>query len=920
MIAKTLSTAYYEARMSIRGWRFWLLLALMVAISFFARKDYLQLAGEGYFLHVAYSFQHPSFGLMLSVIYLGAVALALDTCGRLRRTHMDKILFPLPVNPMELIWGRFLGVLFIIMPLSAFGIFSFGLWQFLYGHGFVVWQPFFIAYTILILPVVVPAIAVTITMRTFLKHDFAALLFGGIVVVGLVYVGSKTGTLLNIKEPIRRLADASPTIGVRLDFSLYWIQFLAHTLVSVTILYFAPLYLRRQEPQRWIIARNKRYSIFAMPMFLRWLSNLRFDSHLGWAFRLMLVTCILLSAGGGLWAAYHYQELIAKREELTRLEKLNRENGISGEAIDMNLVRLDIDPYSTYQRMDVKAEIAFETTQEAQKVGFEIDPHFIVESVSLDGKPCPFSQRAAQLRVAFTEPLKAGEAHTIVMEYHRDTHELYKPYSALEGKWYPVPWKKMLTRHRSQWVETEGDLFEAEITLHLKEDQSGAFAGALVSTEEDNGDRTEKWRTFYPVDGLQIYWGDFDYVEEEREGYRLRFYHLPYHGYQARVYMEEVKEQEEYVVEKLGRLPFPQLTLIETPYEKPAEQRHYSWYFGMWGEWRGSDRAEKYREIMPGLLLVSENLVSYLHERMWLLERMDRDPRTIPFFQQLPSTLRYLHDQFYNSLISVYFDQSLHPTGELSFWLREYLSGYASKLLERNNWRQRNELKFDIGSRIDLPIVVAKEKSLLELHKEGLKPNLERKRGEGLFRMIHHLLGDETWWTLVKEIFQDFRFQEVPVEVFWKRVEEAYGEDLTWFLNDWIKGTALPEYEITFAEATLQESDDSYRVKYDTTIRVKNHGTGKMAVPVFLETEMDYVFRNLWLDTGEEGTLNITVPHRPLYAAIDPEHWVLQVPLYNEETRSRDRSELRVYIEGDDRSKGVGRRSRHRRRRGHWHW
>ncbi|RJP32878.1 MAG: hypothetical protein C4527_05335 [Candidatus Omnitrophota bacterium] len=920
MFHKILGASYYESRMSFRGWRFWLLLFLMVGISFFARQDYLALAKQGFFLHAAFSFQHPSFWLMLTVIYLGAVALALDTCSRLRRTHMDKILFPLPVTPMQLMWGRFFGVLLMIVPLSAIGLFSLGMWQMMYGHGMVVWQPFFVAYAILILPVVIPATAITITMRTFFKHDFAALLAGSLVVVGLVFVGNQTGTLMNLREPIERLAESSPTIGVRLAFSQYWIQFAAHAVISVTILYLAPLYLRRQEPQRWIISRHKKYRLFAVPTLLRWISNLRFDSHLGWTYRLSLVSCILFSTVGALWAAYHYQEMIDKREELRRLEKINKENGFSSSHIDVKHLRLDVNPYSSPHYLHVDAAVTFEANEEIKSVGFELDPRFVVEKVTLGDLPCPFNQRAEQLRIAFIEAPAKGEEHTLVLSYHRDAQELYPLYSALEGKWYPESWNKILTRRGQHWTKAQGDLFDAEITIHLRQGQTGAFAGELVSAENQNGKRVEVWRTFYPVDALQMYWGAFEFVEEAREGYRVRFYHLPHHNYQSRVYLEEIKEQEQYVVAKLGRLPFPQLTLIETPYEKPRENLSYDWYFGIWGSWRGSTKEQQYREIMPGLLLVSENLLSYMHERMWLLERMDRDPRTIPFFQQLPSTLRFLHDQFYNRLISVYFDQSLHPTGDLSFWLRDYLSGYASKLLERNQWRRRGDIRFDVGTRIDLPIVVAKEKSLQELHKDGLKPNLERLRGEGLFRMIHHLLGEEKWWALIKDIFREFRFREAPVEEFWQRVEASHGEDLSWFLHEWILGVALPEYEITYAEAKIRENKEKFRVDYDVTVTVKNHGTGRMGVPIFIETEMDYVFRNLWLDAGNEASLTVTVPNRPLFAAVDPEHWVLQIPFYDAEKRTRNRSEKRIYIEGDDRSKGQRRRMDHMRGHRHFRW
>ena len=193
MSGKSFWIAYYEARMSSRGWRFWLLLGLISGISLFARRDYLIRVNSGFSLQAGYSFQHPSFWLMIAILGLGAVTLGLDVCGRLRRRNMDKIVFPLPVESMQIMWGRLLSVLIVMIPISALGLFSLGLWQYLYGHGFVVWQPFAVAFALVMLPVLIPVTALAITARTFFKHDFAALLFGGAIAATIAVWGNRPG-------------------------------------------------------------------------------------------------------------------------------------------------------------------------------------------------------------------------------------------------------------------------------------------------------------------------------------------------------------------------------------------------------------------------------------------------------------------------------------------------------------------------------------------------------------------------------------------------------------------------------------------------------------------------------------------------------------------------------------------------------
>ncbi|MBD3265753.1 hypothetical protein GF373_03720, partial [bacterium] len=210
---KALQIAFYEAKMSSRGWRFWLLLFLILGISLFARRDYLIHTKLGYYLHAGYSFQHPSFWLMLAILGIGTVALALDTCGRLQKTRMDKIFFPLPVGAMEIMWGRLLGVLLVMVPIATIALSSLALWQWMHGHGYIVWQPFSVALLMLVFPLLLPIAALTITMRTYLKHDFAALLASLLLGGGIWYWGQVYKLLLDIAGLLHQLENASPTLG-----------------------------------------------------------------------------------------------------------------------------------------------------------------------------------------------------------------------------------------------------------------------------------------------------------------------------------------------------------------------------------------------------------------------------------------------------------------------------------------------------------------------------------------------------------------------------------------------------------------------------------------------------------------------------------------------------------------------------------
>lgn len=905
---KVFSIAWYEAKMSSRGWRFWLLLALIAGVSWFARQDFLAVVKGGQFLHAAFSFSHPSFWLMFTVIMLGSASLGLDTCGRLRSNGMDKIMFPLPFSSMQLIWGRFLGVLFIMLPLSVLAMYSLAVWHYLYGHGFVIWQPFIYAYVLLILPFMIPIIATAITMRTIFKNDFAALLFGAVLLVVVMTVGLKTNAILNVQQIHSHLSDASPTIGVRINWQSEVDAFWAHGLYSLLILYIAPLYLRRQKIQRWGATSQK--SIVGFSKLWSYLSALKPDGHLEWTYRLSLIVLIAVCTAGGLRAAQNYQLALEEEQQREAFQRTILSETHFDMPVDILSYNIEVLPVANNQ-LPLETTLTFTNEKELSKFIFEIGMTYDLDHVQLNGHKVPFERRNDRIYIDLADPVPSGTETNVTFSYHWDEPQVTYEYAMMTGNWYPRPARNILARDTNQYADRRNDIFDSNVKVHLKPGQHSVFTGTLSTEETDDG-FIETWESAYPVDQIELRWGVYDSVTADRGSYTVRFYHLPFHDYEAQVLLEEIKDQEEYVVERLGAYPFEELVLVETPFSDEEFTFEYNWQM--------HSTSENSQARMPGVIRIPEQLLSYCHEGIWLIERMDTDPREVLFYQLLRPTVEYLRDSFYKNYIRTYFEDAMHPTGELAFWVEKYLYSYATKLLEQNRWRKRYNLNYNVGTSKNKPVHIANEKSLVDLHEENIYPALEAVRGEGAFRMIHHLLGDDKWWGLLTELFYEYRFQELPVEAFITKAEQWYGEPLDWFVDQWIYGSVLPEYQILSAEGRVLEKDssvqDEFRVYYEVNIRVKNHGTGKIGVPIYIETETDFIFRDLWLDSDEEGILTLTMPSRPLFTSVDPEQWVVQAPYYVAEQKRRVHSEMKITIPGDDRGQGARRRLDYRFRGG----
>jgi hypothetical protein len=162
--------------------------------------------------------------------------------------------------------------------------------------------------------------------------------------------------------------------------------------------------------------------------------------------------------------------------------------------------------------------------------------------------------------------------------------------------------------------------------------------------------------------------------------------------------------------------------------------------------------------------------------------------------------------------------------------------------------------------------------------------------------MLHHLLGEENWTIFLHRFSERFKFRDVSDRDILRLANELSDQPLDWFFEQWLYGDVLPRYEITLAEARVVKKSGAIRVAYKATVRIKNHGTGKMAVPIYVQTERDHILRNLWLDTGQEDTLTLETPHRPTFAMVDPEHWVLQDPFVHPDTKARGHSERKFDV------------------------
>lgn len=130
---------------------------------------------------------------------------------------------------------------------------------------------------------------------------------------------------------------------------------------------------------------------------------------------------------------------------------------------------------------------------------------------------------------------------------------------------------------------------------------------------------------------------------------------------------------------------------------------------------------------------------------------------------------------------------------------------------------------------------------------------------------LEHLLGHDTFDTILKRYYRDHRFKHVRSEDFIAVCEQESGQDLGWLFDPFLNTTH-------YCDWSVQSVDDR-------CVRIRNNGALNLPVDVLVETD-----EGAWMySTGDDDTVTITVPASmgsvksvtidPSGYAVEPDRW-----------------------------------------------
>lgn len=140
-------------------------------------------------------------------------------------------------------------------------------------------------------------------------------------------------------------------------------------------------------------------------------------------------------------------------------------------------------------------------------------------------------------------------------------------------------------------------------------------------------------------------------------------------------------------------------------------------------------------------------------------------------------------------------------------------------------------------------------------------------KGAWVLHMLRNMLinlktmNEDVFKGIMKDFFTTYHGKETTTKDFQKIVEKHVGQDMSWFFDQWIDGTAIPEYH--FAYKPEKQPDDKYKVH----VRIEQKKVPaefKMSIPLKIVFKSGDVARLRIIMTGEKAEFDLPVlPQEP---------------------------------------------------------
>lgn len=155
--------------------------------------------------------------------------------------------------------------------------------------------------------------------------------------------------------------------------------------------------------------------------------------------------------------------------------------------------------------------------------------------------------------------------------------------------------------------------------------------------------------------------------------------------------------------------------------------------------------------------------------------------------------------------------------------------------------------------------------------------NHAKLQGALVLRMLRKELGEENWWKAIRHYVKSSANKQVTTEDFRIAIEEATGQSLDWFFDQWIYKMGRPIFEIK-KKYDVSKGQLSLTLKQTQKIDPKDEYPQVRLFRGKMEIEIDGKIEQVLLEAQEENTFTFDLPTEPKFVHVDFEStWIKDV-------------------------------------------
>jgi aminopeptidase N len=146
------------------------------------------------------------------------------------------------------------------------------------------------------------------------------------------------------------------------------------------------------------------------------------------------------------------------------------------------------------------------------------------------------------------------------------------------------------------------------------------------------------------------------------------------------------------------------------------------------------------------------------------------------------------------------------------------------------------------------------------------------QRGGAVLNMLRFVLGDEMFWKAINHYLKKHQYQTVETQDLVIAIEEATGQNLQWFFDEWIYKMGHPEFEIA---SSYDEGAHTLKLTVKQTQRPDDKRTWydspeffTMPVDIAITTASGEKINRVWIDKAEKE-FSFTVDSKPTIINFD---------------------------------------------------